>query len=139
MNSENKPESQFLNALIEDNQEEISRIFPGQEFILIEISSENSDENQEIVETTSALTVEIDGFLALVAFTSHQYVELFSEESEMFEENETIPCFVLTGAELVSLLPPKLGILFNPDSDDCFLMDPEVLQSFKASMHLDIE
>jgi len=139
--NENAPaEPDFLVAMSNDDQAEIIRLFPVSEFYLLEIEEEGSENDEEDNDgdldeaSTSALTAEVDDFVALVAFTSSAHVEAFCDESELFDEDEPIPCLVMKGTEIIDLLPDELGILFNPESEDAFVFSPEVFRSFKTQM-----
>ncbi len=89
----------LLAALAEDNQTEIARLFPTQEFTLIELTEESDTEG------TAALTAEVEDYLVLVAFTASGFVEQFGDKvPDMFESGE-IPGFTLNGTEMLSFLP----------------------------------
>lgn len=119
----------FLIALAEDNQTEIARLLPTLEFTLIEVPDEAEEESG-----TAALTAEIDDYLALVAFTSGEHVDEFiNKDTGIFEDGEDVPGFTLTGAEMLNLLPADFGILFNPESSDCFAMSPDVIEQLQNS------
>lgn len=143
MNENSPSESGFLAAMNNDDQAEIIRLFPITEFFVIDMGSEDpsdSDSDDENVEgeevVSSALTAEMDDYVALIAFTSSELVENFCDESELFEPDSSIPCLIVTGAEITEWLPNEMGILFNPESDDAFVFSPDVFQSYKSEMNL---
>lgn len=120
----------ILEALAQDNQPEIARLFPTHTFTLIELADESEDEDG-----TAALTAEVEDFLVLVAFTSNEHVEQFAEKvPDMFESEDDIPAFTANGNELMGFLPTDFGILFNPESSDCFVMSPAVIEQLRAEM-----
>jgi hypothetical protein len=143
MNENSPSESDFLHAMNNDDQGEIIRLFPITEFFVIDMGSEESSDSQggdESVEgeevISSALTAEMDDYVALIAFTSSELVENFCDESdELFEPDSSIPCLIMTGAEIIEWLPGEMGILFNPESEDAFVFSPDVFQSYKSEMN----
>lgn len=142
MNENSPSESDFLAAMNNDDQGEIIRLFPTTEFFVIDMGGEESSDNQggddsvegeEVI--SSALTAEMDDYVALIAFTSSELVENFCDESELFEPDSSIPCLIMTGAEIIEWLPGEMGILFNPESEDAFVFSPDVFQSYKSEMN----
>ena len=120
----------IIEALAQDNQSEIARLFPAHSFTLIELADESEDEGG-----MAALTAEVEDFLVLVVFTSNEHVEQFAEKvPDMFESEDEIPGFTANGTELMNCLPDDFGILFNPESSDCFVLSPAVIEQLRAEM-----
>ena len=117
----------ILEALAEDNQTEIARLFPAHEFTLIELLDQTDEEG------TAALTAEVEDYLVLVAFTSNEHVDTFAEKvPDLFDKEGSIPGFNLNGFEMLTFLPEDFGILFNPESEDCFVMNPATVVEMKS-------
>lgn len=124
-NSENSLQA-IVDALSNDDQQEIARLIPEHTFFLIDIGSDEDEAN--------ALALEVDDYQALAVFLSQTHVQIFVDQGELFEEGEDVNCFCWTGREIFEIIPEGLGILYNPDSDDCFVMDPEVVASFREQI-----
>jgi hypothetical protein len=127
-------ETRFLNALAEDNQEEITRLFPDLEFVLIEVEEEGEEGSEPDEERVTAMIAEVEDFSALILFTSPKLVEGFADQTDLFVDEDDIPSFVMTGRQIMDLLPDNTGLLFNPESEDCFVMSPTVFHSFREEM-----
>jgi hypothetical protein len=134
MEFNDRNESRFLTALAEDNQSEITSLFPDQEFVLIEVEDESEDNGEPDEERVTAMIAEVEDFSALILFTSPGLVESFAEQTDLFENEESIPRFIMTGRQIMELLPENTGLLFNPESPNCFVMSPKGFQSFRDEM-----
>lgn len=134
MDSDSQNESQFLAALANDDQTEITRLFPDQEFILLEVEEESKSDEDSDADQVTAMIAEVEDFSALIVFTSTGLVETFADQTDLFEGENDIPSFIMTGRELLEMLPEETGILFNPESEECFVMSPTVFQSFREDM-----
>jgi hypothetical protein len=137
MEIDKENESSFLAALANDDQAEIIRLFPDQEFILLEAEAEPDDasSDSEGEEKVTAMIAEVEDYSALILFTSAEMVDMFAEHTDLFEDEEGIPSFVLNGRQLMDMLPADTGLLFNPESDECFVMSPTVFESFREDMN----
>lgn len=134
MEFDNKNEALFLAALAEDDQQQITSLFPDQDFVLIEVQDEEEDDSAPDDERVTAMIAEVEDFSALILFTSPKLVESFAAQTDLFQDEETIPSFIMNGRQIMELLPENTGLLFNPESDDCFVMSPTVFQSFREEM-----
>jgi hypothetical protein len=134
MESNNRSESEFLTALANDDQSEITKLFPDQEFILLEVEEDSDSDETSDDERVTAMIAEVEDFSALIVFTSTVLVETFADQTDLFEGEDDIPSFIMTGRELLEMLPEDTGILFNPESEECFVMSPTVFQSFREDM-----
>lgn len=134
MEFDNKNEALFLAALAEDDQQQITSLFPDQDFVLIEVQDEEEDDSVPDDERVTAMIAEVEDFSALILFTSPKLVESFAAQTDLFQDEETIPSFIMNGRQIMELLPENTGLLFNPESDDCFVMSPTVFQSFREEM-----
>ena len=115
----------LIDALANDDQLEIARLFPDFDFLLIDIGG---GEDQE---EANALAMEVDDYQALVVFLSQELVQQFVNDGEFFDDDEPVSCFSWSGQNILDSIPDGLGILFNPESEDCFVMDPPVVASFR--------
>jgi hypothetical protein len=98
------------------------------------VEDESADETLPDDERVTAMIAEVEDFSALIVFTSPKLVESFAEQTDLFENEETIPSFIMNGRQIMELLPENTGLLFNPESEDCFVMSPAVFQSFREEM-----
>jgi hypothetical protein len=120
--------------LANDDQVEISRLLPNQEFILLEVDDESATPDEPEEFRVTAMIAEVEDFSALILFTSTEMVDTFAGQTDLFDEAEEIPSFVMNGRQLMDMLPLDTGLLFNPESDECFVMSPTVFESFREDM-----
>ncbi|MFK7768324.1 MAG: SseB family protein [Mariniblastus sp.] len=107
---------------------ELAAAILGSEFWLVNVSE--PDQND-----TSAMVIEIEGFPALVAFTSEDHAGTFAElgEDVPLNEEDELPCFLVDGKEFLTNLPKKFGIVMNPETEHSFVFAPEVARKIKKT------
>lgn len=120
-------------ALDESDAREAARLIMQQEFTLIELPDESDEEGY------AAITAEVDGQPALIAFTSDEHAGVFvGTLPEMEGVEGDVPGFLVDGKELLEYLSEDLALLLNPETDDTYLLDPEFIEEIKEAME-DIE
>lgn len=81
----------------------------------------------------AALTAELDGFSVLVAFSSDQQAATFAGQMpDMLAADGKLPAFVVFGPSFLATLPDGFGVLLNPETDDCVVLPPDLMQEVKA-------
>lgn len=123
-------ENDLMTAIIDRDAATIRQHVLGREFILINISDEEDDEEEDQM---GALTAEIDNFDVLVVFTSEETAGHFVESmGEMFEDQDDITGFVVEGQALLEYLPDHFGLLINAESENAQVVDPLLVSEVLA-------
>ena len=94
------------------------------EFVLINVSQDEEDDE----EGQGALTAEIDGFEALVMFTSEELAgEFVNGQEDLFGEDEQVEGIVVEGVALLDYLPEGYGVLVDPEFEQASVLDPALV------------
>lgn len=120
---------EFSKALDESDAAEAARLIFQQEFVLIELPNESDEEGY------AAVTAEVDGQPALIAFTSGDHAGVFvGSIPEVAGEDGDVPGIVVDGRELLDYLSEGLGLLLNPETDDSYFLRPEFIEEIEAAL-----
>lgn len=120
---------EFSKALDESDAAEAARLIFQQEFVLIELPNESDEEGY------AAVTAEVDGQPALIAFTSGDHAGVFvGSIPEVAGEDGDVPGIVVDGRELLEYLSEGLGLLLNPETDDSYFLRPEFIEEIEAAL-----
>ncbi len=110
-----------------DHPAYIAAYLQQQEFYLIE-DPEQSDE-----ESSVPWTALVDGFPAVLVFTSQQHVGEFAYRvPSPDQEDGSVSAFTIEGWELLNSLEPGAGILLNPETDDVVVFPPDEVEQFQT-------
>lgn len=121
--------SQDLQAAIERRSAvDIARCVLAQEFTLIEDDEEGMSDD-----AVGAMILEVDGFPALLAFTSEECAGNYVDTTpDLVGPDGTVPGFVVEGENLLTYLPEGYGLILNPETDDeCQVLPPDLAAEVK--------
>lgn len=124
------PVDPALSAAIEDRDApKLRQLILNGEFILINIQSEEDDEEDAM----GALTAEIDDLPVLVAFTSERHAGAFvGAMGDLFEDSDEVQGFVVEGDALLEYLPDDYGLLVNPETESALVIDATLAAEVNA-------
>ncbi|TWU56434.1 hypothetical protein Poly51_23440 [Rubripirellula tenax] len=116
-------------ALTESRDAEaIRKLILAGEFVLISVEEEDEGNDDGEEGSYGALTAEIDGFEALVVFTSEKIAgEFVNQQADLFGEGEEVEGIVVEGDALLEYLPEGFGMLVDPEFDDACVVDPALV------------
>src|SRR5687767_7133708 len=115
----NKGAANLFDAIAQGDAGEIARFVKQQDFTLIEVASDESGGK-------GAFTAEFDGYPVMVAFTSDKHAGDFAANNpDLLSDDGTLPAFVVSGTNLLAYLPPGMGVVLNPESDDEAAVPPD--------------
>ncbi len=121
------PSESLVQAVARGDASEIAGFIDKQNFTVIEVS-EASDGGGK-----AALTAEVDDFQVLVAFTSKDHAGRFAGATpELLDVDGSMSAFDVTGSALLTYLPEDCGVLLNPESDDCVVLPPSLIEQIKT-------
>lgn len=81
----------------------------------------------------AALVVEVNDFPAIVAFTSDDCARIYAEsDPELLDADGSMPAFVVAGTDLLQHLPEEFGLLLNPESDQCAVLTPDLVEQVRG-------
>lgn len=129
MSSAADGESGHLMAALEGGDpEEIARAMLKHDFTLIRDWDEDMSEDD-----FGGLILEVEGFPALVAFTSAECAGNYvATEPDLIGEDGTAPGFVVEGKSLFESLPEGYGLLINPETDEmCHVLSPDFTEQLR--------
>lgn len=129
MSSASDGKSGHLMAALEGgNPQEIIRAMLKHDFTLIRDGDEDMSEDD-----FGGLILEVEGFPALVAFTSAECAGNYvATEPELIGEDGTVPGFVVEGKSILDNLPEGYGLLLNPETDEqCHVLSPDFIEELK--------
>ena len=128
-----QPSAASLFAAIEaDDVARIAASFLTQSFTLFDVTEETAEASDD---ETAALTAEVEDFPVLVAFTSESHASDFAGAMpDLFETDADVPAFIMHGGNLLAHLPEGFGILLNPESDDCYVLPPDMVDALAAEL-----
>ena len=111
-----------------ESHSELAAALLASEFLLVNVSEPGQSD-------TSALVFEIEGFPALVAFTSEDHAGTYAELAKDVPLNgdDELPCFMVSGQEFIDSLSKKFGIILNPETEHSFVFAPDVVKKIKAA------
>ncbi|MGI8980624.1 MAG: hypothetical protein ACR2FY_15455 [Pirellulaceae bacterium] len=115
-------------AIAGGDSAEIARYMLAQDFTLVE---EYDDEVLE--ENVGAMILEVDGFPALVAFTSEECAGNFVDTTpDLVGSSGTMPGFVVGGDSVFEYLPEGYGLILNPETEvECHVLPPDLAAQIK--------
>lgn len=97
------------------------------DFFVLSVSS--GDEEDRV----PAMTTEVGGYEALVAFTSEtSAADFVTKRPELFTDDEGVDGVVVEGATLLDSLPDGFGLLLDPGSDGTGVIDPSLASQTAA-------
>ena len=119
-------ESRLADAIEQRDAVLVRQLFDAAEFVLLTVSDEEEDEDEE---GASVFSTDMDGMDLLVAFTNEQAAGDFVRSmEEIYEEGDEIEGYVLDGDALLDYMPPEHGVYLNPESDDSLVIDHDLIQ-----------
>lgn len=126
--SSDQPSAASLFAAIEaDDVARIAALFPTQSFTLFDVTEETEEASDD---ETAALTAEVEDFPVVVAFTSETHAgEFAGAMPDLFETDADVPAFIMDGGNLLAHLPEGFGVLLNPETDDCYVLPPDLVDA----------
>ena len=130
-------DGQFAEAVLRRDVATLWDCLRGREFLLISVQEEDDPDSEEEV---GALTADVDGHPALVAFSSQENAEAFiSAVDDLFDESDEVEGFFVPGEMLLDYLPDGYGMLFDPETDDAVLVDESLAGELLSSQAADDE
>ena len=108
----------------------IAEHIKDRDFTLVKLADESDEEN------FSALIAEVDDAPMLVVFSSDQHAGMFADTvpEDMLDEEGNMPAFLVGGQELVADLTEEFGVIFNMETEDLCVMEPDLTARVKAAM-----
>ena len=126
-----QPQSQgtLFDAIEQGDAARVAKMMVPQSFTLLEVADDTSEDEY------AALTAEVDDYPVRVAFTSDDYAgEFAGAMPDLFEGEEDIPGFVVEGSNLLAHLPEGFGVLLNPETENCHILPPELVDEVAAKL-----
>ena len=122
--------SELFDAIAQGNTTRIAELLPPMSFTLFDVSE---DPDSEELDT---LTAQVDDFDVLVAFSSDDHAGMFAGVvPDLFETDDDIPAFIVDGGTLISNVPEGCGVLLNPETDDCYVLSPDMVAAVVGQMN----
>jgi hypothetical protein len=119
--------TELVNAIEQRDAVQIRQLMEDLEFILLMMSDEGEGGEQD-EDAANVISTEIDGMDLLVVFTKDSAVQQFiNSMEEMFDEDEEVEGYILSGGNLLEYMPPEHGLYLNPESDDALVVDTELV------------
>ena len=116
----------IFEAMNQRDAAKIAALIANADFTLIETPEDSADDGK------AALSVEVDGYPAIVAFTSEDYASIYvDEEPDLLESDGTVPAFVVGGTDFLAFLSDGFGAILNPHSDNCVVLPPNLIAQVK--------
>ena len=117
---------ELIQAIDDGNASDIATFFHQRDVILAENPEESGDGGR------AAMIAEVDGFAAVVAFTSTDHARTFAEEvPEVLDEEGGLRTFEVSGADFLLGLDDEFGVMLNPESEDNIVLPPDLVQKVK--------
>ncbi|NLS91637.1 MAG: DUF4272 domain-containing protein [Planctomycetaceae bacterium] len=114
-------------AVEKQNAGEAAKFIHGLQFTLIQVKDESGSG------AVTPMMAEIDDFPVVVAFESMAHAQQFAAAMpEMFDGGGSIPGFVVDGVDLVKPLPQGCGLLLNPETSDCVVLPPGLVDKLRT-------
>lgn len=105
----------------------IAQLIHQQQFTLIEESSSSFGGR-------TPLSVDMDGWPALVAFTSPDNVGKFAGRvPELLGADGRLPTYAVGGTDFLRQLPDGFGVLLNPETNECAVIPPALADRVKGA------
>ena len=126
-----QPQSQgtLFDAIEQGDAARVAQMMVPQSFTLLEVADDTSEDEY------AALTAEVDDYPLLVAFTSDDCAgEFAGAMPDLFEGDGDVPGFVVVGANLLTHLPDGFGVLLNPETENCCILPPELVDDVAAKL-----
>lgn len=113
--------SELSEAITSRDAAAVVRLIRARDFMLVKNEAESDSEG------TAAMTAEVDDEPMLVAFSGEKQATEFADSmvDEMGEEG--FNAFLVSGESLLEYLPQGFGILLDPETDQCCIIDVELL------------
>jgi hypothetical protein len=107
---------------------EIARCMLAQDFTLIEDYEEGMSDDEY-----GAMILEVDGYPALLAFTSEKCAgDFVATTPDLLGPDGTVPGFVVEGHSLFEYLPDGYGLILNPETEEeCHVLPPDLAADVK--------
>jgi hypothetical protein len=103
----------------------IAREMHRRDFTLIQDSAVSAEEGM------APLIMEVEGFPALVAFSSQEHAMRFvGAEPELLNEG-SVTTFVVSGEHLLAGQPEGFGVVLNDESEDSAVLPPDLMEKIK--------
>jgi hypothetical protein len=116
----------LIDAAIADDAAEISKLLGRVELIVAEDAEESDGDDK------AGLVVEVDDFPAMVVFTSDEHAQAFADtDPDLLDADGNMPAFVVSGTDLLARLPDEVGLLLNPESDECAVLTPDLMSRIR--------
>lgn len=113
-------------AVEKQDAREVARFIHGLQFTLIQVEPESASD------AVAPMMAEIDDFPVVVAFESLAHAQQFAAAMpELFDGDGSIPGFVVEGVDLMKPLPAGCGLLLNPETDDCVVFPPGLVDEVR--------
>jgi hypothetical protein len=117
----------LIDAAVADDAGEVARLLNQVDFTMAEDCDESDGDDK------AALVVEVDDFPAMVAFTSDEHAQTFADtDPDLLDADGTMPAFVVSGTDLIANLPEDFGLLLNPESDECAVLTPDLMNRIRT-------
>lgn len=114
---------QFVDAIGDRDADAVRALLVERSLVVIGIHSPDDDDESE----PGTLRAEVDGFEALVAFTSEAQASEFVEAmDDLFDEGDEVEGLLVEGDALLELLAEGIGLLLNPEAEHSAVIDPEL-------------
>lgn len=127
--SDQPPTASLFDAIETGNAGRVAELIAPLHFTLFDVTEQSTEDE------SAALTAEMDDFPVLVAFTSEAHAGDFAGAMpELFDEGDDIPAFVMDGGTMLAHMPEGFGVLINPETDDCYVMPPDLVDAVVAEL-----
>ena len=124
-----KSGNDLITAMCDCNAPEVARLIPSQDFVMIR------DPEVTGVQGGAPFMLEVDGFPAVVAFTSQDEAASFGQEvPEARNADGNLSAFVVGGADFLQPLPEGVGVIINPGLKNCAGRAPALVDEVKQFM-----
>jgi hypothetical protein len=117
-------------AIASGNPSAIAQSMKRLDFTLIE----EWDDDVEMEDgAKGAMILEVDGYPALLAFTSQQCAgDFVAAMPDLVGDDGTAPGFVVGGDSLFEYLPDGYGLILNPETEkECEVLSPDLAAQIK--------
>lgn len=119
-------EEHLASAICDRDADVVRSMLADRSLVVIGISCDSDEADEE----PSTLRAEIDGFEALVAFTTQANASAFVKKmDDLFDEDDEVEGLWVDGEALFELLAEGLGLLLNPELDSAAIIDPELAKA----------
>jgi hypothetical protein len=118
-----------LAELIDDRDAaSIAKALHNREFTMIEVEGDEEGEEK------GAMVAQMEDFDVVVAFSSEEQASEFAQEMPDLFEDETVDGFLIDGYSLFTELPEDIGLIIDPESEHCCVLDPDLVKAIIDEM-----